>query len=104
MLKVVSLMRRAEGMSHDEFRTWVLQDHAEFAKALPGLRKYAVSVPVDPESAAYDSVNELYFDDEQARAAAFASEAGKAAGADAAAHTSERVHVISTEHFPLGEV
>lgn len=101
MLKVISLMRKAETLSSLEFRTWVLEKHAPFARELPGLRGYRVNVPVDPEASAYDAVNELYFDDEEARAAAFASAAGKAAGADAAAHTSERVHVISTEHRPL---
>ena len=43
-------------------------------------------------------MNELYFDDEDGRVAAFASEQGKASGADAAAHTSERVHIITTPH------
>ncbi|QVQ53327.1 EthD family reductase [Spiractinospora alimapuensis] len=101
MLKVISLMRRAETMSSTEFRTWVLETHVPYARALPGLRGYRVNVPVDPDASAYDAVNEMYFDDEEARAAAFASDAGKAAGADAAAHTAERVHVISTEHRPL---
>ena len=46
-------------------------------------------------------MNELYFDDEDARAAAFGSEHGKAAAADAAAHTSQRVHLLTTEHAQL---
>lgn len=97
MLKVVSLLKRAEGLSKEEFAKWVVDDHLEFARRLPGLRRYTVNVAV-AEDAPYDAVNELYFDDEEARAAAFASEHGKAAAADAGAHTSSRVHVLTTAH------
>ncbi|MFC4587091.1 EthD family reductase [Sphaerisporangium corydalis] len=97
MLKVISLLKRAENLSHEEFTKWVLQDHVEFARKLPGLRKYTVSV-TNEDGAAYDSVNELYFDDDDARVAAFGSEHGKAAAADAAAHTTQRVHLLTTEH------
>ena len=40
MLKVISLLKRAEGLSHEEFAKWVVEDHVEFARKLPGLRKY----------------------------------------------------------------
>ncbi|GAA1616529.1 EthD family reductase [Nonomuraea sp. NPDC048882] len=100
MLKVISLLKRAEHLSHEEFATWVVEEHVAFARKLPGLRKYTVSVS-NGEDGAYDSVNELYFDDEDARAAAFGSEHGKAAAADAAAHTSQRVHLLTTEHAQL---
>ena len=82
MLKVISLLKRAEGLSHEEFAKWVVEDHVEFARKLPGLRKYTVSV-TNGDGGAYDSVNELYFDDEDARTAAFGSEHGKAAAARA---------------------
>jgi uncharacterized protein (TIGR02118 family) len=97
MLKVISLLKRAEGLSKEDFAKWVVDDHFEFAKNLPGLRKYTVNVAV-ADDAAFDAVNEMWFDDEAARAAAFASDAGKAAAGDAGAHTSNRVHVLSTEH------
>jgi uncharacterized protein (TIGR02118 family) len=100
MLKVISLMKRAENMSKDEFTKWVIEDHIEYAKNLPGLRKYTVSVTAG-DGDAFDSVNELYFDDEAARAAAFGSEFGKAAAADAGDHTSQRVHLLTTEHEQL---
>ena len=41
------------------------------------------------------------FDDEEARAAAFASEHGQKVAADAAAHASERVHLVTTEYRQL---
>jgi uncharacterized protein (TIGR02118 family) len=97
VLKLISLLRRPEGTSKEAFRSWVLDEHIVLARELPGLRSYSVSI-VDAEDSPYDCVNEMYFDDEAARAAAFASEAGKAAGADAAAHASERVHLVTTEY------
>jgi len=100
MLKVISLLKRAEGLSQDDFANWVVGDHLEFAKKLPGLRKYVVNVS-GGDDPAFDAVNELYFDDEDARVAAFASEHGKAAAADAGAHTSNRVHLLTTEHQQL---
>ena len=42
-------------------------------------------------------MSELYFDDEESFTAAFASEAGKAAGADVAAHASSRVRLVTRE-------
>jgi len=96
MLKVISLMRRADGMSKEEFTTWITEEHVKFAREIPGLRKFVVNVTAADADTPYDSVNEIYFEDEDARAAGFASEAGKASGADAAAHTSERVHIPTT--------
>ena len=39
--------------------------------------------------------SEMFFDDEAAMAAAFATDAGKAAGGDAAAHCSNRFRMVS---------
>ena len=72
-------------------------DHAPFAREIPGMRKYVVNV-TEAEDAPYDAANEMWFDDEDARAAGFGSDAGKAAGGDAAAHTSERIHLKTTEY------
>jgi uncharacterized protein (TIGR02118 family) len=101
MIKVMSLMRRADGMSKADFIAWARDDHPAFARELPGLRRYVVSITAEDADTPYDSVSELYFDDEAARAAAFGSDAGKAAAGDAAAHTSERIHLLTTEHEPL---
>ena len=102
MLKLISLLKRGDGISKDDFRTWVTEDHAPFARALPGLRRYVVNVTVDDDEYPYDAVNEMWFDNEEARAAAFASDAGAAAGGDAAAHASDRVHLKTTEYVQFG--
>lgn len=98
MLKVMSLMKRNEDLSYEEFRNWALNEHPPFAEKLPGLRGYRMNVPVteNPDSP-YDAISEMWFDDEAARVAAFATDAGKAAGGDAAAHASNRFHFIAEE-------
>jgi uncharacterized protein (TIGR02118 family) len=98
MLKVMSLMKRKEGMSHAEFKKWALEEHPVLAKAIPGMRHYRMNVTLtDNPDLPYDVVSEMWFDDEEARAAGFATEAGKAAGADAAGHAGDRVHLMVEE-------
>jgi uncharacterized protein (TIGR02118 family) len=98
VLKVFSLIKRREDLSLDEFRRWILEEHAPKGRSLPGLREYHVSVvDTDDPSLPYHAVTELYFDDEDAFTAAFASDAGKAAGADVAAHASDRVRLLTSE-------
>ena len=98
MLKVFSLIRRREDLSLDEFRVWALEQHALKGRALPGIRRYSMSVvEADDPELPYHAVSELYFDDEDAFHAAFASEAGKAAGADVAAHAASRVRLVTRE-------
>jgi uncharacterized protein (TIGR02118 family) len=98
VLKVFSLIKRREDLSLDEFRSWALEEHAPKGRNLPGLRQYSMSVvEADDPDLPYHAVSELYFDDEESFAAAFASEAGKAAGADVAAHASSRVRLVTRE-------
>jgi uncharacterized protein (TIGR02118 family) len=98
MLKVMSLMKRKEGISYDEYRHWIMNEHPTLAMKMPGLRGYRVNAPEkeNPE-APYDSISEMWFDSAEARAAAMATEAGKAAGGDAAAHCASRFHLLVEE-------
>jgi uncharacterized protein (TIGR02118 family) len=98
VIKVFSLIKRREDLSLDQFRTWALEEHAPRGRQLPGLRRYSMSViEADDPDLPYHAVSELYFDDEESFKAAFASEAGKAAGADVAAHASSRVRLVTRE-------
>ena len=98
MLKVVSLLKRKEGMSLAQFRTWALEEHPPLGKKLPGIRHYRMSVIMeDNPDLPYHAVSEFWFDDNEARAAAFATPQGKAAAEDAAAHCSSRVHLLTEE-------
>jgi uncharacterized protein (TIGR02118 family) len=66
------------------FDTHYFEVHVPLAKKLPGLRKYEVSRGAITALAGGDAymVAELHFDDLAAIRAAFASEVGKACGAD----------------------
>ena len=98
MLKNFSLLKRKDGMSLDEFRHWALEEHPGLAKKLPGLRHYHMSVLVDGQSELpADAISEMWFDNMETRATAFATEAGKAAAADAIAHCSSRTHLLTEE-------
>jgi len=98
MLKVISLLKRKEGMNYEEFKKWALEDHPPLGKKLPGIRQYRMSVVLeDNPDLPYDAVSEFWFDNEEARVAAFATPEGKAAGGDAAAHCSSRVHLLTEE-------
>lgn len=84
MIKMVELLVRKDGFTHEEFVERWQGDHAELAKDLPGLVKYATSVPTNPDQVEYDGVLELYFEDAAALQAAFDSEVGQEVQADAA--------------------
>jgi uncharacterized protein (TIGR02118 family) len=74
VIKRVSMVRRREDLSHDEFVTYWLGPHAEIAKEMPGARAYIVNVARDPEAAGWDGFAEVWFDSVEAAEAAFASE------------------------------
>jgi uncharacterized protein (TIGR02118 family) len=102
MLKVVSLLKRKETLSLEEFRSWAQEEHPLLGKKLPGMRHYRMSVVLDdnPELPC-DAVSEFWFDDNDARLAAFATPEGKAAAEDAAAHCSSRIHLLTEEKIIL---
>jgi len=103
MIKVMSLMKRKEGTSFADYKKWALEEHPKLARGVPGMKKYQVDVVVKDDPAnTYDSVSEMWFESEEAMAAAFATDGGKAAGADAAAHVSNRVRVVTHEHPQFG--
>lgn len=98
MIKIMALMKRREDMSFADFRKWIMEDHVAFARALPGMKKYTSNVLLSENpDAPFDGVSEMFFEDEAAMAAAFATEAGKAAGGDAAAHCSNRFRMVCEE-------
>ena len=76
MLKLISLLRRPEGMSKEDVPHVGARRARRARTAAPGpALLHRQPRPTDDDSP-YDCVNELYFDDEEARAAAFASERG----------------------------
>jgi uncharacterized protein (TIGR02118 family) len=103
MVKLVSLMKRKEGMSREEFARWALHDHAPIGKRLPGIRQYRISLlRTDQPETDFDGVFELWFDTLEALQDALDSPVGSEAREDAMAHASKRVHLRTEEHFIVG--
>ena len=103
MLKVISLLKKKDEIPFEEFRTWALEEHPPLGKRLPGIRQYRMSVLLqeNPELP-YEAVSEFWFDDNEARLAAFSTQEGKAAAQDASAHCSSRVHLLTEEKVIIG--
>ena len=98
MLKIVSLLKRKEEISLEDFRKWAFEEHPKLGKKLPGMRRYCMSVVLEDNPALpADAVSEMWFDDMAARNAAFATDEGKAAAADAIAHCASRTHLLTEE-------
>jgi len=98
MLKVISLLHRKEDLPLEQFRKWALEEHPLLGKNLPGIRHYRMSVVLeDAPDLPCHAVSEFWFDDNDARVAAFATAEGKAAAEDAAAHCASRVHLLTEE-------
>lgn len=98
MLKVVSLLRKKDEISLEDFRNWALNEHPAKGKILPGMRHYRMSVVLeDNPDLPYHAVSEFWFDDNEARLAAFGTPEGKAAADDAAANCVSRVHLLTEE-------
>jgi len=98
MFKVMSLMKRRPDLSFADFRNWAEAKHPLLAQKLPGLRGYRMNVAKEesPDNP-YDAVSEMWFDSAEARLAAMATDAGKAAGGDAASHCASRLHFLVEE-------
>src|SRR5688500_20382091 len=63
MIKVMSLMKRKDGMSFDDFRSWLEKDHPKLAKNIPGMRKYTVNILAKSnDELPFDGVSEMWFD------------------------------------------
>lgn len=94
MLKVISLLKRKEGMSREEFYNWAKHEHPRLGKALPNIRGYRMNMArLDEPEAAFDAVSEMWFDDVASFDAAFATPHGQKTREDAMAHASQRIHV-----------
>ena len=99
MLKVLSLMKRKEGMSYAEFRNWALNEHPHARAKLPGLQRlpHERAPRGEPGLALRRDQRDVVRQRRGARRRASATDAGKAAGGDAAAHCASRFHFVAEE-------
>lgn len=93
-LKTVTLLKRKEGVSLEEFRSRSLGSHAELASKIPGLRRHVQCHTRDSwygfGEPRFDAVHMLWFDDLEALDAAAASPQQKAADEDRRAFVNQR--------------
>jgi uncharacterized protein (TIGR02118 family) len=99
MVKLVSLMKRKDGMSREEFARWAIEEHAPIGKRMPDIREYRISLQrADQPDTDFDGVFELWFDSIEALQAALDSDVGTEAREDALAHVAKRIHLRTEEH------
>lgn len=104
MIKAVFHLDRKEGTDQSEFERHWQEDHAPIAtEGVPGLLKYTISFPADVESAPFDGMAQLYFEDEAAADEGLASEAMEEAVADVPnfADPDSVVDVVVEEHVQV---
>jgi len=83
MMKAAFFLNRKDDMDQAEFEDHWQEEHAPIAiDGVPGLQKYTISFPTDPEEAPYNGVAELYFEDESALQNGLDSDAMQEAVAD----------------------
>ena len=76
MIKRVSLVRRLEGMTKEDFFAHWMGPHADIVRQLPGVLglRFGKVESWNPDSAAWDGVGEVWFANAEAAARAFATE------------------------------
>lgn len=103
MIKLISLMKRKEGMSREEFAKWAVEDHSPIGKRFPKIRQYRINIlRADQPETEFDGVFELWFDTMEDLQAALDSAVGTEAREDAMAHASKRIHLRCDENMIVG--
>ncbi len=98
--KRLGILRRKDGITHQEFVDHWLQKHAALCVKLPGLRRYSINF-VDRArfpNFDYDGFSELWFDSEEALVASLASPEGRTLLADLPNFAKDVSPIISVEH------
>lgn len=62
MLKIVALVEKRADLTWEEFVDYWDEEHVEPISKVPNLKRYTIAPAIDPESAPYDGVAELYFE------------------------------------------
>ncbi len=65
MYKHVALLVAKPGMSHEEFVDYWQTEHTPIARDIEGVTRYQTVLPTEPDSAEFDGLAELYFEDIQ---------------------------------------
>ena len=108
--KAIILLRRRDDMTREQFRSWWMDDHAQLAARLPGVRRIVFNLCEPDDSVvddraevdAVDGVSELWFDSETDFLAAYATDVGRSVAADSMAHLQSRTRLFVTEREIVG--
>lgn len=98
--KRLGILRRKDGITHEQFVEHWLERHAALCVKLPGLRRYSVNL-VDRERFPdfdYDGFSELWFDSEEELNAGLQSPEGRTLLADLPSFAKDVSPIISVEH------
>lgn len=80
MIKMLAMIRRRDDLSFEDFRRIWCDEHPDYVRALPGIRRYVQDLALQGRRPwPCDGVAELWFDDKEAFKAAMSSSAGEAA-------------------------
>ena len=99
----LGIMRKKDGITHDEFVNHWLKKHAALCLKLPKMRRYSVNL-VDRSrfpDFGFDGFSELWFDDEADLVAALNSPEGKTLLSDLPNFAKDVSPIISVEHQML---
>ena len=102
MFKALIMLKRSDEWQIDAFRDWYLNDHKPLVHTLPGLQRANFNIVQGSGDADYDTVSELWFENEDALNNAYGSEAGKIVAQDSLSKVKARVRLLVEEHpvFP----
>ena len=107
MVKVIALLKRRPGMTPQQFQLRWLGEHVAISSKLPGLLGYRINIAMqtplvnDGGEPLYDGTAEMWWADLDSMEAAFASEIGAVAGADADKFAAVRVQLCTDEFVVL---
>jgi len=68
---------RREGMTHEAFTEYWQTEHTPIAREIEGVVRYLTTTPLDPDTAAFDGIADLYFEDLAALHDALGSEGSR---------------------------
>jgi uncharacterized protein (TIGR02118 family) len=77
MYKHAAFLVRKDDMTHEAFLDHWQNDHTPIAREIEGVVKYLTSIPVDADTAEFDGIAELYFEDLEALHDALGSEGSR---------------------------
>ncbi len=107
MIKLIALLKRKPGISREEFARRWLDQHTRISTELPGVVGYRINIaserqPLEAsDEPLYDGTAEMWWESVDAMEAAFDTEVGRLAGADADEFAEVRIHLYTDEHVVM---